>query len=88
MLLFAILAEYGGVDLKTYKRKGGQKTLWEEMADVQKIRHSVVHRAEAAKYADAATSIDLASHVIEKLFPTLISKLGLKTVGPSLRVEK
>ena len=51
-LAFAILAEYGGIDLKTHKRTGSPKTLWEEMADSQKMRNLVVHRAQAASVTD------------------------------------
>lgn len=85
-LVFAILAEYGGIDLKTYRRPGAPKTLWEEMADVQKARNSVVHRAEAAAVADATLATELASHVVETLFPAVISKLGLHTHGVALQV--
>jgi hypothetical protein len=85
-LVFAILAEYGGIDLQTYKRAAGGKTLWEEMADVQKVRNLVVHRAEQAQTVDAALAVDLASHVIETLFPMVITKLGLHTHGATLQV--
>jgi len=85
-LVFAILAEYGGLDLKTYKRSGATKTLWEEMADAQKTRNLVVHRAQTAATADAALAIDLASHVLETLFPLVIAKLGLHTHGAELQV--
>jgi hypothetical protein len=85
-LVFALLAEYGGLDLKTYKRSGATKTLWEEMADVQKARNVVVHRAQPGATADATLAIDLASHVVETLFALVIAKLGLHTHGAGLQV--
>ena len=85
-LVFAILAEYGGIDLKTYKRAGATKTLWEEMADVQRTRNIVVHRAHPAEAHDAELAVDLASHVLERLFPLIIAKLGLHTHGVTLHV--
>lgn len=78
-LLFRILQEYGGIDLRTYKRAGIEKTLWEELQEIQKLRNAVVHRAEAIEPADAHKAAEVASLIVENLFPTLITKLGLYT---------
>ena len=85
-LVFAILAEYGGIDLKTYKRTGSAKTLWEEMADAQKTRNVVAHRAQPCEAAEAATATELAGHIVETVFPEVIRKLGLHTHGANLKV--
>jgi len=78
-LLFKILKQYGGFDLRTYKRSGVNITLWEEMQEIQKLRNSVVHRAEIINLDDAKKAAIIASLVVEELFPSVIAKLGLGT---------
>ena len=78
-LLFGILQKYGGIDLQVYKRAGITKTLWEELKEIQKLRNLVVHRAEAIATADAKKAFEIASLIIETLFPAVITKLGLRT---------
>ena len=78
-LLFGILKEYGGVDLRTFKRSGASMTLWEEMQGIQKLRNGVVHRAEAIIPADAQKAVHIAAVIVERLFPAVIAKLGLET---------
>jgi hypothetical protein len=76
-LLFAILDEYGGVDLRTFKRPGNRKTAWEEIKDLQKKRNSILHKAEKASIAEAQHALELAKTVLEIFFPTVVKKLGL-----------
>jgi hypothetical protein len=76
-LLFGILKEYGGIDFRTFKRLGVGPTLWEELQEAQSLRNSVVHRAEAVAPADAKKAVEVASVVVETLFPAVIAKLGL-----------
>jgi hypothetical protein len=78
-VLFGILKEYGGLDLRVFKRPGIAQTLWEEMQDTQKLRNSVVHQARAVAPTDARKAIEIAAVVIETLFAAVISKLGLQT---------
>ena len=80
-LLFAILSEYGGIDLRTFKRAGLAQTLWEEIVNVQKVRNALIHRAEQVATQDAQKAIDIASAVVNDLFPGVIAKLGLHTHG-------
>jgi hypothetical protein len=47
-LLTEILSQFGGVDLKTFKRTGSARTVWQEIGEIQKARNAVVHRGEAA----------------------------------------
>lgn len=78
-LLFAILTQYGGIDLKTFRRPVATRTLWEEITEAQKKRNAVLHRAEAASRSDAEQAIIVANIVLEQLFPGVLSKLGLHT---------
>ncbi len=84
-VLFGILKEVGGLDLMTFKRLGRDKTLWEEIGDVRKGRNRLVHRAEPVTSSDAGQAIELASAVLEDLFPRVISALNLK-VDSQLRI--
>jgi len=76
-LLFQILSQYGGVDLRDFSREGSHKTLWEEIKEVQSRRNDVLHRAEPASAEDAARSIAVASTVLEVVFPAVVNSLGL-----------
>jgi len=76
-LLSQILFEHGGVDLRTYTREGIAKSLWEEILEVQKCRDHVLHRAESASLAQAEQAIAVAAAILERLFPAVVSHLGL-----------
>jgi len=86
-LLFAILREYGGLDLAAFKRPGTAKTLWEEMQDVQKRRNAVIHRGEAATSAEAQQALDIATVVVHTLFGQVVATIGLQA-DAQLRVSK
>lgn len=45
-LLTEILAQFGGVDLKTYTRPNSTRTLWQEIDEIQKARNGVIHRGD------------------------------------------
>jgi hypothetical protein len=75
-LLLHVLQAHGGVDLNTYKRSGGSKTLWEEINEIQKIRNEIMHRAEKASKINADLALGVASEIIENIFPSVISKMG------------
>jgi hypothetical protein len=76
-LLFHILSEFGGVDLRNFVRIGSKKSLWEETQIVHNRRSAVLHRAETASNEEAERSVAVASVVLEELFPAVVSKLGL-----------
>ena len=80
-VLFAILQEFGGVDLKSFTRVGCSKTLWQEISDTQERRNAVLHRAEQVTASDADRAVEIARTVVEDLFPTVIRKLGLHLHG-------
>lgn len=85
-VLFGILKEVGGVDLLSFKRPSSNQTLWEEILNTRKRRNVVIHGATQVSPAEAEQAIEIASVVIEELFPQVIAVLGLKT-GPRLRIS-
>jgi hypothetical protein len=76
-LLYQILSEHGGLDLGSFVRPGCSKKLWEEVRDVQKRRNAILHRAELRSYEDVRQSIEVASCILETLFPAVATQLGL-----------
>lgn len=76
-LLSQILKDHCAIDLDNYKRKGANKSFWEEIKEVKKVRNLVVHRGELASVEQAELSINIASEILEKIFPKIISKIGL-----------
>lgn len=76
-LLFRILSEYGGVDLTKFKRAKVPKPLWEEVQEIQRRRNMIIHRGEIVNDSEAKQAIDVASAILEDLFPSVIQNLGL-----------
>jgi|SRR5579863_346120 len=76
-LLTEILAQFGGVDLKVFKRPGATKGLWQEMNDVQKARNAVVHRGQTVDADVAVLSINVGNSLLNDIFPQVLSKLRL-----------
>ncbi|MBI2470034.1 MAG: hypothetical protein HYV59_02155 [Planctomycetes bacterium] len=75
-LLLHVLQEHGGVDLNTFKRSGSTKTLWEEINEVQKIRNTIMHRAEKASEQNADLALGVSSEIIDRIFPEVVVKMG------------
>jgi hypothetical protein len=80
-ILQAILAEFAGVDLKTFVRKGSNDSLWTEMKIVAERRNAVVHRGEDADPAATRVAIAVADTLLNELLPMLFGKIGLKIVA-------
>jgi hypothetical protein len=78
-VLFGILKEVGGIDLPAFRRSGSSQTLWEEIANIRTQRNGVMHAASRVSETDAAHAIEIASTVLEVIFPKVITELGLKT---------
>lgn len=74
-LLFAVLEEHG-LNLRTRKRKGSSKSLWEEMEDIKKVRHSILHRGAAASERDAQLALTLAELFVERLYPYIEQRMA------------
>ena len=47
-LLARVLAEYGGIDARSITMDGHAKTIWEEIAILQKRRNAVLHQGKLA----------------------------------------
>lgn len=76
-LLFEILTEHGGTDLRAAKRPGASKPLWEEIAGVQANRNALVHRGERPDTEQAGLSVEVATTVLDQLIPSVLHHLGL-----------
>ena len=75
-LLFHLLDVHGGLDLKAHRRQGGATTLWKEAQQLQKLRDTVVHQGRLDIDSSSSTqAVAVASELLEKLFPALITKL-------------
>jgi hypothetical protein len=81
-LLTEILAMFGGVDLKTYTRPNSKRTLWQEIAEVQKVRNAVIHRGERAKDSMAHLAVAVAATLLRKIFPLILQKMKLHLHPP------
>jgi hypothetical protein len=84
-VLFGILKEVGGVDLLAFKRPSWKQSLWEEILNIRKRRNEVMHGAERVSSAEAEYALEIASAVLEDLFPQVIAALGL-TIDGRLRI--
>lgn len=80
-VLCALLHQHGGVDLRVLKRADSNKPLWEEMKDSSKKRNQAVHAAADVQPDDAAVAIEVAAHLVEGVFPNVVSNLGLHLHG-------
>lgn len=76
-LLLQILLEHGGVDLLSYKRSDSARNIWEEIKTIQKKRNLIVHAAQMASGEEASLALSVASTILETLFPSVITKMGL-----------
>jgi hypothetical protein len=88
-LLAKILAQFGGVDLKSFKRAGSAKTLMTEVKEVQKLRNAVIHRGE--KITESATTtlaVAAASALLNNIFPEVLANLGLHLHAPGIVCSK
>jgi hypothetical protein len=76
-LLFAVLREFGGIDLSTHHRDGASASLWQEIQTGVSRRNRVLHRCESATHAEALDALGVAGEVLEKLVPALAERLGM-----------
>jgi hypothetical protein len=80
-LLTNVLAHFGRVDLKTFKRAVSSKSLWEEIAEIQRVRNRVVHRGEDASLNQAALAISVADALLNDILPKILNGLTLELDG-------
>jgi hypothetical protein len=76
-ILTQILDQYGGVDLKTYKRTGVVRTLWEEMLDVQTARSRILHNGETSCEVKADLAVSVANTLLLEVYPQVLKRLGV-----------
>ena len=76
-LIFRILKEHGKVDLKDYKRPKSDKTLWQEISELQKLRNRVMHQAEKVSRTRADLSLCVGSVILETIFPLVLKEMDL-----------
>ena len=69
-LLFSVL-EYYDVDPKSLTREGASNNIWKEIQEISDTRNQILHHGEKASDEQASRSIDLASIVLDKLYPYL-----------------
>jgi hypothetical protein len=81
-LLTEILGQYGGFELKTFRRPDSGKTLWQEMDDVQKARNNVIHRGAVVDEGVVDLSISVASVLLGGIFRRILKKIGLHLHSP------
>jgi hypothetical protein len=81
-LLTKIFADFGQVDLKSYKRPGSKGTLWQEMADVQRARNALIHKGEKARESMAHLAVAVAATLLQRIFPTVLKRLDLHLEKP------
>jgi len=80
-ILVKLLRDYGQVDLHTHKRGGVATTLWQEIASERPLRNGVIHQGKEASHADAELAVNIAAAILEEIFPTLVTNLGLHLHG-------
>lgn len=76
-LIFAIVKELSNIDLRAYVRPGATKNLWEERAEVQRVRNNISHRGQMCITEDAEFALEVASSILERLLPDVLHSLGL-----------
>jgi hypothetical protein len=75
-LLFRLLRDHGGLDLDTFTRSGSNKTLWEEISEIQTARNAIMHRAEKGSPEMAERALSVASEIIDHIFPGIVKGMG------------
>jgi len=76
-LLLQVLSDHGGVNLGSFKRARANRSLWEEIKEVQRTRNRIVHRAEVVSKNEADVALGVASAILETIFPAVVKKMGL-----------
>lgn len=87
-LLGAILVEFGGVDLKIFRREGSTKTLWQEAKEIQAARNAVIHRGDTPDGLLAPLGIAVAETLLNTLFPQVLRRLSLHLHDPCVICAK
>ena len=76
-LLAKLIDDIASFDIKSFKRVNAAKSLWNERAEIQKIRNGIAHKAEKCTKDEAQFSIEVAEAVLQQLIPTILYSLDL-----------
>ena len=63
-------------------RPNSRKTLWQEIAEVQKARNAVIHKGEKPTKSAAPLAVAVAATLLTKIFPQILEKLSLHLHEP------
>lgn len=85
-LLFGILAQVAGIDLRTYTRPGRSELLWSEIRDLRDKRNLILHHGESASPEHAARAVEVAEHVWREVLGRTLGKFGF-TVDPNGTIQ-
>jgi hypothetical protein len=77
-LLARVVAEYGGIDVNTFRMDGHAKTIWEEIEIIQKKRNTVVHQGKLATLEDVTLALQVGGFVLGMFVPSVLKGFGLK----------
>jgi hypothetical protein len=69
------------VDLEAIDLAGQKQSLWGHIEVSQRKRNLILHRAESAQRGDAEHAVDLASLIVEELFPLLRDNIQALVTG-------
>lgn len=77
-LIESVLSEYANIDLKEFQIDGHTKTIWQEIAELQKARNAVVHRGELATKEVAQLAASVATIILGMFLPETLKSLGFE----------
>jgi len=87
-LLAKLINDVASFDIKSFKRNGSTKSLWNERSEIQILRNNIAHKATKCTSEEAQFSIDVANAVFQELIPNILSALNLEINSQCEVVEK
>jgi hypothetical protein len=76
-LIEPLLKTFMNLDLSSFKRPESSELLWEEVRKAQLRRNRVVHDGVLASETDCVKAANVATYILETIFPSLVESLGL-----------
>jgi hypothetical protein len=76
-LLLQLLQEHGGVNLDSYRRQGSNRSLWDEIKNVQTLRNGIMHNADLVSCENSEIALSIAAEILENIFPLVVKNMGL-----------
>lgn len=75
-LYFHILRDTTGIDLKDIQRTTGNKKLWDEISNLQKLRNEVLHQARTIIQQESEQSINIAESLYNEIIPKVLDEFS------------